>query len=72
MNTYNPRRRDAVARKLNYPVVGTSDLASPDWSIDGIAETETSVIDDDFEAITNSVPIGGDSGFFRVEIELAE
>ena len=67
-----PRRRDAVARKLTYQVVGASDLTTPDWSTDGISETGTAVIDDDFEEVVNSVPTGASSGFFRVEIELAE
>ncbi len=69
---FYPRRRDAITRKINYQVVGTSDLAAPDWSIDGITETGTTVIDDDFEEVVNSVPTGGSAGFFRVEIELAE
>jgi len=53
-------------------VVGASDLTTPDWSTDGISETGTAVIDDDFEEVVNSVPTGASSGFFRVEIELAE
>ena len=67
-----PRRRDAAARKLTYQAVGTSDLVTPDWNEDGITETGTAVIDDDFEEVVNSVPTGGSAGFFRVEIELAE
>ena len=69
---FYPRRRDAITRKINYQVVGTSDLVTPDWNEDGITETGTAVIDDDFEEVVNSVPTGGSAGFFRVEIELAE
>lgn len=67
-----PRRRDAAARKLTYQAVGTSDLATPDWSTSGITETGTLVLDDEFEEVVNSLPTGGSAGFFRVEIGLTE
>lgn len=67
-----PRRRDAAARKLTYQVVRTSDLTAPDWSTNGIVETGTSVVDAAFEEVTNTAPKDNSSGFFRVEIELAE
>ena len=67
-----PRRRDAAARKLTYQVVGTADLSNPVWETNGIIETGTSVIDDEFEEVVNSLPSGGNSRFFRVDIGLTE
>jgi hypothetical protein len=65
------RRRDAVVRGLDYTVEATSNLVSEAWSTNNVTEIDSGIIDDDFESVTNRIPLGAE-GFIRLMIELVE
>ena len=65
------RRRDAAVRGLEYTVEATSNLVSAAWSTNNITETGVDAINDDFEAVTNRIPLDA-QGFMRLMIELVE
>lgn len=67
------RRRDAAARGLLYGLSYDLDLVDTnDWVYVGtLWETDTAIINADFESVTNEVEITGvDQGFLRLEITL--
>ena len=65
--TYN-RRLGASALGLTYEVKGKTDLTDPTWSASGITEAETTVLDDEFEAVTVTTPLDSDNKFLRLEV----
>lgn len=65
------RRRDAASRGLSYSVEFRLDLASGEWSSNGVVETGSGIIDPDFEIVTNRLS-SGETGFVRLKIEAAE
>lgn len=66
------RRRDAAVLGLAYAVEASSDLVAGTWEPLQVLES-TSVVDADFEAITNRISIADmTNGFFRLRIDLTE
>ncbi len=70
---YN-RRLDAEDRGLTYTVQRDTDLVSPTlgWTTSGISDAGSGAIDENFEAVTNTIPVAADQEFLRLRIELAE
>jgi hypothetical protein len=67
------RRRNAAALGLTYTVELTESLANPSWSTNGVMEIGSSLINDDFESVTNRVAtteIPG--GFTRLNVEISQ
>ena len=64
------RRLDAVNAGLEYWVETSTNLVSDIWSTNGIIETTTGNINDEFESVTNTLSIDGLSKqFFRLRIK---
>ena len=63
------RRLDAVNSGLEYSVETSTNLVSNIWTTNGIIETTTGNINDEFESVTNTLSIDGLSEqFFRLRI----
>lgn len=64
------RRVDAATRGLNYDLLlATNGLAGSWNSVSNAYETGSGEIDEDFESVTNEIPIAGqDSGFIELKI----
>jgi hypothetical protein len=65
------RRLDAVTRGLTYQVQAESNVLTGAWSTNDTLEVGASVIDADFESVTNRI-LGGSTTFGRVEVGLEE
>jgi len=63
------RRRNADTLGLSYLLKTVTNLVSDEWSASGVTEIKTDIVDDDFEAVTNSIPVS-DTGFFTLTVEL--
>lgn len=64
---YNRR----IDSDLSYTLKVASNLTDATWSTDGVMETGSTVIDSEFEAVTNTIPVE-DAGFARLTVELSE
>ena len=66
---YN-RRRNAANLGIRYSIESTSTLQTPSWGSGDMVETDVTIIDADFEAVTNRVSTRGKtSEFMRLAVE---
>jgi sialate O-acetylesterase len=65
------RRREAAAHGLRYVVKSASNLVDAAWSTNSIIRTGIGQMDNDFEWVTNQVPLSAE-GYVRLIIESVE
>ena len=65
------RRRDAFVGCLNYRIETTTDLQASAWKTRGVRETGTSIVDADFEMVTNQVD-SAETVFMRIHVDSQE
>jgi hypothetical protein len=66
-------RRSIPNHGLIYSVETCYNLVSDDWNTDDAIELPIAeMINEDFESVTNHIPVIGDEGFVRLRVELAQ
>jgi hypothetical protein len=65
------RRREAAAFGLTYSLKSTTNLVSAVWTTNGIAEVGVGNVDEEFEVVTNSLPVLN-AGYLRLDITVSE
>ena len=66
------RRLDASTRGLTYRLEVDSNLLANTWTTNGVTEVGAEMLDAEFEAVTNTVPLDQAEKFLRLQIEVAE
>ena len=61
---YPQRTASTVSSRLE-----TSDNLGSNWVAGGYTEIGTGSLDDEFQSVTNEVPMAGDAGFVRLLID---
>jgi len=63
------RRKDFVALGLVYTVERSANLVTDSWTTNGIEVVGVGVFDENFEIVTNRIPVNNDYQFIRLRIE---